>query len=147
MRIEIREQPFLPVEELAAYQQIIEQNFPGQYGATAIFIGTMRDMNDGESVQSMSLEHYPGMTERQLQLIVNNAVNKWALFDALIIHRVGHIQPHDPIVLIAVWSAHRAEAFAACHFLIEELKSTVPFWKQELRNDAAHWVEHNTPGF
>ena len=126
MHIALREQAFLPLEELAAYQAQLAQRIPGQYGAAAIFIGVMRDFNDGENVQHMTLEHYPGMTERELQRIADSAAAQWSLLDILLIHRVGELAPNDPIVLIAVWSAHRAEAFSACRFLLEALKSKVP---------------------
>ena len=103
-------------------------------------------INEGESVRGMTLEHYPGMTERHLQRIVEAAFAEWPLLDALVIHRVGDLQPNDPIVLVAVWSAHRAAAFAACRFIMEELKSKAPFWKREDIAGGARWVEHNTPG-
>ena len=147
MRIELRDQPFSPLAELAEYQSGLEQRLPGQYGANAIFIGTMRDINDGDAVSGMLLEHYPGMTERQLQRIVAAAGQQWPLLDALVIHRVGVLQPNDPIVLVAVWSAHRAAAFAACRFLMEELKAKAPFWKREEVATGSRWVQHNTAGF
>ena len=111
-----------------------------------MFIGTMRDANDGEAVRGLTLEHYPGMTERYLQRSVESAFQQWPLLDALVIHRVGALQPNDPMVLVAVWAAHRAAAFAACRFLMEELKSKAPFWKREDTAAGPHWVEHNTPG-
>lgn len=146
MRVSLLDHAFIPLEELAAYQAELAQRMPGQYGANTIFIGVMRDFNEGQTVQQMTLEHYPGMTESQLQRIVDYAHAQWPLLDVLLIHRVGDLQPDDPIVLIAVWSAHRAEAFAACRFLIEELKSKVPLWKRETLEKDARWVEHNTPG-
>jgi molybdopterin synthase catalytic subunit len=147
MRIELRDQPFAPLAELADYQTDLDERLSGQYGAAAIFIGTMRDFNDGDTVQSMTLEHYPGMTERQLQRIVATAGQQWPLLDGLVIHRVGTLQPNDPIVLVAVWSAHRAAAFAACRFIMEELKAKAPFWKRENVATGSRWVEHNTEGF
>ncbi|MBL8249001.1 MAG: molybdenum cofactor biosynthesis protein MoaE, partial [Candidatus Competibacter sp.] len=105
-----------------------------------------RDFNDGDTVQEMTLEHYPGMTERHLQRIVESAAREWPLLDALLIHRIGALQPNDPIVLAAVWSAQRAEAFAACRFIMEELKSKAPFWKRERTAAGPRWVAHNTPG-
>jgi molybdopterin synthase catalytic subunit len=146
VNIELRTAPFEPLAELARYQAGLDNHQRGQYGAAAIFIGTMRDANDGEWVRGMTLEHYPGMTERQLQRIVESAFQQWPLLDALVMHRVGALQPNDPIVLIAVWAERRATAFAACRFLIEELKSTAPFWKREDTAAGPHWVEHNTPG-
>ncbi|HLE94240.1 MAG TPA: molybdenum cofactor biosynthesis protein MoaE, partial [Sulfuricaulis sp.] len=93
----------------------------------------------------MTLEHYPGMTEKHLQLIHDEAGQRWEILDALVIHRVGEIRPGEPIVLVAVWSAHRAAAFEACRYLIEELKTRAPFWKNEQHQATTHWVEHNTP--
>ena len=145
MKIELRSSPFDPLLELGCYQAGLDERLPGRYGATAIFIGTMRDFNEGESVRGMTLEHYPGMTERYLQRIVEAASRQWPLLDGLIIHRVGELQPNDPIVLVAVWSEHRAAAFAACRFIMEELKSKAPFWKREDTTDGSRWVEHNTP--
>ena len=118
----------------------------GQYGAIASFIGTMRDFNEGESVRSMKLEHYPGMTEEHLEKICEDAHQKWDLIESLIIHRVGLIEIADPIVLVCVWSEHRAEAFDACRFIMEDLKSKAPFWKQESTAEGKRWVEKNTPG-
>lgn len=145
MTIELRCASFKPLVELGRYQ-VSQGELQGRYGATAIFVGTMRDFNDGEPVRGMTLEHYPGMTERHLQRIVETATQKWSLLDALVIHRVGELRPNDPIVLVAVWSAHRAAAFAACRFIMEELKSKAPFWKREDAATGTRWVEHNTPG-
>ena len=146
MKIELRQTPFEPLVELGRYQTAVDERLHGQYGATAIFIGTMRDINEGESVRGMTLEHYPGMTEQYLQRIIEQACADWPLLDALVIHRVGDLQPNDPIVLVAVWSAHRGAAFAACRFIMEELKSKAPFWKREDMGAGSRWVEHNTPG-
>lgn len=145
MRIELRDVPFEPLVELARYQDTLN-DLHGHYGATAIFIGTMRDYNDDTTVQRMTLEHYPGMTERHLQRIVESAVQEWALLDALLIHRVGTLQPNDPIMLVSVWSAQRAAAFAACRWILEELKAKAPFWKREETDAGGRWVAHNTPG-
>ncbi len=120
----------------------------GQYGATNIFIGTMRDFNQNVNVQSLSLEHYPGMTEKQLKKIVIEAQNKWSILDSLLIHRVGELYPNDPIVLVAVWAIHRGDAFDACRFIMEALKSKAPFWKKErLEQNQDRWVEKNTTGY
>jgi len=118
----------------------------GKFGATSVFVGTMRDFNEGADVQAMTLEHYPAMTQKHLQAIAAEAKQRWDILDTLIIHRYGEIQPNDPIVLLAVWSAHRGDAFAACRYLIEELKTRAPFWKQEQTDSGSRWVEHNTPG-
>ena len=117
-----------------------------QVGGVASFTGYVRDFSEASGVVAMTLEHYPGMTERQLQRIIETAFQNWPLLDALAIHRVGALQPNDPIVLVAVWSIHRAEAFAACRFIMEELKSKAPFWKCENTATGSRWVEHNTPG-
>lgn len=118
----------------------------GQYGATAVFVGTMRDFNEGDDVKGMELEHYPGMTENYLKTLSQEASKRWSIIDSLIIHRVGELQPNDPIVLVAVWSAHRKDAFEASRYLMEELKSRAPFWKKEFLADGHRWVEQNTPG-
>lgn len=146
MKVELRATPFDPLLELGCHQAGLDERLSGRYGATAIFVGTMRDFNDGDAVQEMTLEHYPGMTERHLQRIVESAAREWSLLDALLIHRIGALQPNDPIVLVAVWSAQRAEAFAACRFIMEELKSKAPFWKRERTAAGPRWVAHNTPG-
>jgi molybdopterin synthase catalytic subunit len=143
MRIEIRSAPFDPMEELARYRDNL---IPGSYGATASFIGTMRDHNEGDRVQAMTLEHYPGMTERRIGQSMEQARRRWDLLDALVIHRVGELRPDDPIVLVAVWSSHRAAAFDACRFIMEALKSRAPFWKKESLADRQRWVEKNTAG-
>jgi molybdopterin synthase catalytic subunit len=117
----------------------------GKFGATSVFLGTMRDFNDGSDVKGMSLEHYPAMTRKHLQDIAAEAQQRWDILDTLIIHRYGDIQPNDPIVLLVIWSAHRGAAFEACRYLIEELKNRAPFWKQEQTNSGARWVKHNTP--
>ena len=115
-------------------------------GAVTSFTGLVRDFGDSADVVALELEHYPGMTERQLERIVATAFQDWPLLDALVLHRVGFLQPNDPIVLVAVWATHRAEAFAACRFIMEELKSTAPFWKREETAAGSRWVAHNTPG-
>jgi molybdopterin synthase catalytic subunit len=107
----------------------------------------MRHHNEGDEVTAMTLEHYPGMTEKQLEDVILEAHTQWDIIDALIAHRVGDIRPGNPIVLTAVCSAHRAAAFDACRFLMEALKSRATFWKKEtLSNGESRWVEKNTPG-
>ncbi len=110
-------------------------------GAVAAFIGTVRDVNADASVSSMTLEHYPGMTEKALETIVGDAKARWNIVDALVIHRVGPLKPADQIVLVAVTSAHRGEAFAACEFIMDYLKTRAPFWKKETTPDGSRWVE------
>ena len=113
----------------------------GGVGAVVAFIGTVRDMNQGASVVAMELEHYPGMTEKALHDIVAQAKARWNILDALVIHRVGPLLPLDQIVLVAVTSAHRGEAFAACEFIMDYLKTEAPFWKKEQTPDGARWVD------
>lgn len=145
MAVELRSALFDPAAELRRYQdEALKAR--GKYGATTIFIGTMRDFNEGDEVREMVLEHYPGMTEKHLQAISEEARRRWEVIDTLIVHRVGKIFPDEPIVLVAVWSAHRAAAFDACRYLIEELKARAPFWKKEQSSKGARWVEHNTSG-
>jgi molybdopterin synthase catalytic subunit len=112
-----------------------------QVGAVVSFVGTVRDLNDGATVTQMELEHYPGMTEKALQQIVEQAQARWAFLDALVIHRIGPLQPLDQIVLVAVTAAHRGEAFAACEFIMDYLKTDAPFWKKEQTPDGARWVD------
>jgi molybdopterin synthase catalytic subunit len=110
-------------------------------GAIASFVGVVRDLNDGADVAAMTLEHYPGMTERALDGIVAQARARWDLYDVLVIHRVGELQPTDPIVLVAVTSAHRGDAFAACEFVMDYLKTEAPFWKKETTPEGVRWVD------
>lgn len=112
-----------------------------QIGAVAAFVGTVRDFNDGSGVASMTLEHYPGMTEKALEGIVAQARQRWDIFDALVIHRVGTLRPHDQIVLVVTVGAHRGEAFAACEFIMDYLKTRAPFWKKESTPAGERWVE------
>jgi molybdopterin synthase catalytic subunit len=138
--------PFDPWQTLQDYEQREHADHTG-LGATACFVGRMRDFNEGDNVRTMTLEHYPGMAERVLENLLDEALSRWPLEDGLIVHRVGEMQPAEPIVLAAVWSSHRAAAFEACRFLMEALKSKAPFWKKEALTDGSErWVEHNTPG-
>jgi molybdopterin synthase catalytic subunit len=113
-------------------------------GAIASFIGLVREVNDSNQVSEMTLEHYPGMTEQALERIVAQAKSRWNVYEALVIHRVGRLKPLDQIVLVAVSSAHRGEAFAACEFIIDYLKTSAPFWKQEQTERGPRWVEART---
>lgn len=110
-------------------------------GAVATFIGTVRDQNDGASVSVMTLEHYPGMTERSLEEIIQKAKVRWDIFDVLIIHRIGPLDIEDQIVLVAVTGAHRGEVFAACEFVMDYLKTLAPFWKKEVTSKGERWVD------
>lgn len=110
-------------------------------GAVVSFVGTVRDLNEGAAVSEMELEHYPVMTERALEQIVEQAKARWPIFDALVIHRIGPMQPREQIVLVAVTSPHRGEAFAACEFIMDYLKTQAPFWKKEQTPEGARWVD------
>jgi molybdopterin synthase catalytic subunit len=113
-------------------------------GAVSSFIGVVRDVNEGDAVRNMTLEHYPGMTERALEKIVAEAKARWDVIDVLVVHRVGRLAPTDQIVLVVVTSAHRGEAFAACEFVMDYLKTRAPFWKKEQTGAGARWVEART---
>ena len=146
MPVYLHDTAFDPWQELQSRQAELGLR-PGSFGATDIFMGTMRDFNEGDDVQAMTLQHYPGMTENHLDAIIEQARQQFGIDEALIIHRVGEIRPSDTIVITAVWSAHRKAAFDANRFLMEELKSRAPFWKKETLTDGSErWVEKNTPG-
>ncbi len=115
----------------------------GRVGAVCSFIGTVRDRTQGEpgQISSMELEHYPGMTEKAIEAMIDAAFERFDIFDARVIHRVGLLQPLDQIVMVAVTSAHRGESFAACEFLMDYLKTQAPFWKKEATPDGAKWVD------
>ncbi|MCU0952820.1 MAG: molybdopterin synthase catalytic subunit MoaE [Burkholderiaceae bacterium] len=110
-------------------------------GAVASFIGVARDINDGSAVATLTLEHYPGMTEAALEDICAQARARWDLLDVLVVHRVGEMKPLDQIVLVVVTSAHRGEAFAACEFVMDYLKTEAPFWKKEVTPQGTRWVD------
>ena len=113
-------------------------------GAVASFVGIVRDVNEGDAVAGMTLEHYPGMTEKAIGEIVDQARGRWSVIDALVIHRVGALKPQDQIVLVVVASGHRGDAFAACEFIMDYLKTRAPFWKKESTDKGARWVEART---
>ncbi len=127
-------------EDFNVAQELEELKANPKAGAVVMFVGTVRDVNEGQQIESMSLEHYPGMTEKSLQKIVEQAFNRWDLIDATVIHRVGELKVSDQIVFIAVSSAHRGEAFDACEFIIDYLKTEAPFWKKEKVNGEGKWV-------
>ena len=112
-----------------------------QIGAVASFVGVVRDLNEGSAVATMTLEHYPGMTEKAVGKIIDEAKGRWQVYDALVIHRIGTLAPLDQIVLVVVSSAHRGDAFAACEFIMDYLKTQAPFWKKEETPGGARWVE------
>ena len=113
----------------------------GGVGAVAAFIGTVRDRNDGQGIASMELEHYPGMTERSIEAMIDAALQRFDIRAARVIHRIGLLMPQDQIVLVAVRSAHRGQAFQACEFLMDYLKMQAPFWKKEQTAQGARWVD------
>jgi len=110
-------------------------------GAVCVFVGTVRDRNDGDDVSTLELEHYPGMTEKSIELMLNDARQRFDIISAKVIHRVGILNPLDQIVLVAVTSAHRGESFQACEFLMDYLKTQAPFWKKETGPHGSHWVD------
>ena len=113
-----------------------------EIGATATFVGLVRDINLDDHVSGMALEHYPGMTEKSLAKIVAEASERWEVLDATVIHRVGELMPSDQIVMVAVASTHRGDSFAACEFIMDYLKTRAPFWKKELLDDGnSRWVD------
>jgi molybdopterin synthase catalytic subunit len=147
MYIKICTTAFDPYQEIQLHQHSAKA-MTGKFGATNVFIGTMRDFNEGEDIKGMTLEHYPGMTEKQLENIVAEALEKWPILDALVIHRVGDILPNEPIVLVAVWTSHRGDAFDGSRYIMEALKSRAPFWKKELlESQTERWLEKNTNGY
>ena len=124
-----------------------EQAIPANArGAASVFVGRMRDFNEDDDVTALFLEHYPGMTERELARIVEEAEARWPLLGCHVAHRVGEVRPGDALVLVATWAAHRAQARDACSEILERLKHEAPFWKREqLADGSIRWVEHNTP--
>jgi molybdopterin synthase catalytic subunit len=110
-------------------------------GAIASFVGVVRDVNEGDAVSEMTLEHYAGMTEKSIEDIVAQARGRWKIIDALVVHRIGLLRPKDQIVLVIVASAHRGDAFAACEFVMDYLKTRAPFWKKEKTAEGARWVD------
>ncbi|MEY3579433.1 MAG: molybdopterin synthase catalytic subunit MoaE [Pseudomonadota bacterium] len=136
MAVKVQTEDFDLTTEIAQ----LRANTP-KVGAIVNFVGVVRDLNEGEQIAEMELEHYPGMTEKALEDIIAEARSRWDLFDALVIHRVGPLKPLDQIVLVAVTSAHRGEAFAACEFIIDYLKTQAPFWKKEQTPQGSRWVD------
>ena len=134
--LRVQSEPFdIAVEQEELYRD------RAQVGALVTFVGLMRDMNEGERVSRMILEHYPGMTEKALIAIAEEAARRWDLLGIRILHRIGELKPQDPIVLVAVTSAHRGDAFRACELLIDYLKTRAPFWKKEITENGERWVE------
>lgn len=144
MKVELREAPFDPWRELAEHQA--RHAVAGRHGAVTVFVGDMRDRNEGDEIVSLFLDHYPEMTCRHLESICESARNQWDVLDILVLHRIGEVRPGQTIVLVAVWSEHRSAAYAANRFIMEDLKSSAPLWKRETLKEGARWVEKNTPG-
>lgn len=140
MWIRVVAEAFDPWKELADYEAA-HPELKARVGGLATFVGSMRDFNAGTEIQAMELQHYPGMTDKFLERVMHEAIGKWSLVDALIIHRYGPLLPGDPIVLVAAWAAHRNEAFKACRYMIDELKTRAPFWKNETTPEGKRWVE------
>jgi molybdopterin synthase catalytic subunit len=136
MSVRVQEQDFDVSAELA----LMRLGNP-KIGAIASFVGVVRDINEGDSVATMTLEHYPGMTEKAITEIIDQARGRWEVLDALVIHRVGTLKPTEQIVLVIVASTHRGDAFAACEFIMDFLKTQAPFWKKEITPNGARWVD------
>jgi len=136
MSVRVQKEDF----DLGAEILRLRRNNP-KIGAVASFIGVCRDINDGDAVKTLTLEHYPGMTEKSIQDIIDQARTRWNLYDVLVIHRVGTLLPTDQIVLVVVTSSHRGEAFAACEFVMDYLKTRAPFWKKEDIPGGGRWVD------
>jgi molybdopterin synthase catalytic subunit len=134
--VSIQTQDFDVSHELAALRK-----GDARVGAVCSFLGTVRERNDGSSVASMELEHYPGMTEKSISAMMDEAKKRFDIFAARVIHRVGLLLPEDQIVFVAVTSAHRGESFKACEFLMDYLKTQAPFWKKEVTPEGARWVD------
>jgi len=135
-RVSIQTEDFDVAAEIAALRAQDKR-----VGAVCTFIGTVRDRNDGQSVRTMELEHYPGMTEKSIEAMIDAAFQRFDIYAARVIHRVGLLQPLDQIVLVVVTSAHRGESFQACEFLMDYLKTQAPFWKKEQTPEGARWVD------
>ena len=136
MTVRVQLEDFDIAAEIASVRQA-----NAKIGAIASFIGLVRDLNQGDHVAEMTLEHYPGMTEKALEEIVSESCKRWDIFEPTVVHRVGTLRPFDQIVLVVVASAHRGEAFAACEFLMDYLKTRAPFWKKEQTPTGSRWVE------
>jgi molybdopterin synthase catalytic subunit len=141
----LRDQPFDPYAELSAFTALLDTERQN-YGAESHFIGTMRNFNEGDAVSTLWLEHYPGMTEQEIARIVSEERKQLNFGPALVIHRIGKLAPGEPIVLIAVFSAHRRAALDGTQRIIERLKHEAPFWKKEHTPDGERWVASNTKG-
>jgi molybdopterin synthase catalytic subunit len=135
-RVSVQVQDFNVADEIARLR-----GRDKRVGAVCSFIGTVRDRSDGADVSSMELEHYPGMTEKAIEAMIDEAHRRFDIYGARVVHRVGLLQPAEQIVMVAVTSAHRGESFKACEFLMDYLKTQAPFWKKEQTPGGAHWVD------
>ncbi len=133
----IQERDFSVAEEY----QLLRSIKPSQTGAISTFTGLVREFGDRPDIQAMHLEHYPGMTEKSLLKLIERAKDKWNIHYAKVIHRIGTLALSDQIVFVGVSSAHRADAFAACEYIMDYLKTDAPFWKKEITKDGSVWVE------
>ncbi len=136
MTVRVQQEDFDAGAEIAALRRA-----NAKVGAVASFVGIVRDVNEGGAVEEMALEHYPGMTERSIEEIITQARGRWKIYDALVVHRIGTLRPTDQIVLVVVTSGHRADAFAACEFIMDYLKTRAQFWKKEKTPSGARWVD------
>jgi len=136
MSVSVQREEFDIAREIAALRA-----GNARIGAVAAFVGIVRDVNNGDDVRTLTLEHYPGMTEKALEAIIAEARGRWDVYDVRVVHRVGTLAPTDPIVLVLVTSAHRGDAFAACEFVMDYLKTRAPFWKKEATPQGERWVE------
>ena len=139
--VRIQQEPFDVGLELRLLRQGPEGQWDKRVGAVASFVGTVREINEGDAVSTLTLEHYPGMTESSIESIIEQAKSRWPLFNARVIHRIGTLQPADEIVWVGVSSAHREASLAACAFIMDFLKSNAPFWKKEVLPQGDRWVE------
>ncbi|ACH83332.1 MULTISPECIES: molybdenum cofactor biosynthesis protein MoaE [Acidithiobacillus] len=136
MLVKVQREDFDPMAEMAAFPA----DAIAGAGSSVTFIGTVRDYSEATDILAMEIEHYPGMTERELERISAEAAQRYDILDSLIMHRYGRLAPQDNIVMVAVWSRHRAAAFDACRFLIDVLKTSAPFWKKEITPEGVRWV-------
>jgi molybdopterin synthase catalytic subunit len=134
--VKVQREDFDPMAEMAAFPA----DAIAGAGSSVTFIGTVRDYSEATDILAMEIEHYPGMTERELERISAEAAQRYDILDSLIMHRYGRLAPQDNIVMVAVWSRHRAAAFDACRFLIDVLKTSAPFWKKEITPEGVRWV-------
>ena len=135
-RVAIQREDFNLADEIEQLRQGDQR-----VGAVCSFVGTVRSQNDGASVTSMELEHYPGMTEKSIEALIDQAMARFDIYGVRVVHRIGLLQPLDQVVLVAVTSAHRGESFKACEFLMDYLKTQAPFWKKEQTSNGARWVD------